>query len=236
MLNFALIENDNELLEKLSSMIESIFLKYDFNAKICLSTCSAKTFLNYIEENKVDVLLLCIDLKSHLTGLEIAEKVRKNNKDCYIIFETSHIEYALIAYQYKTFDFICKPISYQRLEDCIIRLFDDISKVTKKFIKVDNKNTIVAENEIKYIEKFGTKLIFHTDSYDYETYNSFSRIQDTLPNNFVRCHKSFIANIDNIIKVEASDNLVHFKNSYCDIGPKYKNDFLEVIKNHANLN
>lgn len=236
MLNFVIIENDKNLLDNLSKILESIFIKYDFNAQIGLATADVDEFLDYINTNRIDVLLLGIDFKSNSTGLKIAEKVRKINKDCYLIIETAYLEYALIAYKYKTFDFICKPITYKKLEDSIIRLFDDVSKVTKGFINVDNKNNIIAEDEIKYIEKQGTKLIFHTASRDYETYNSFSKIQDKLPNNFVRCHKSFIANIDNIINVKVTDNTIHFDDCYCDIGPKYKNDFLEVLDNRGNLN
>ena len=235
MLNFALIEDDNKLLKDLSHILESIFMQYDFDAQIGIQTTNIDKLINYVEKNKVDVLLLDIDLKSNLTGLEIAEKVRKSNKDCYLIFETAHLEYGLMAYKYKTFDFISKPVTHQRLEDCIVRLFDDISRVTKRFIRLDNKNTIIAENEVKYIKKDGMKLIFHTDSRDYEVYSSFSKIQNKLPEHFVRCHKSFIANIDNITKVESSDNIVYFSNSSCDIGPKYKNEFLEVINKYGNL-
>ena len=79
------------------------------------------------------------------------------------------------------------------------------------------------------------KLVFHTNSRDYEIYSSFSKIQDKLPDNFVRCHKSFIANIDNITKVESTNNMVYFSNSSCDIGPKYKNNFLEVINKRGNF-
>ena len=180
MLNFALIEDDEKLLKNLSHILESIFMQNNFDAEIGLITSDVNELLTYIEKNRVDVLLLDIDLKSHLTGIEIAEKVRKNNKDCYLIFETAHLEYGLMAYRYKTFDFISKPITSQRLEECIIRLFDDISGVTQRFLRLDSKNTIIAEKEVKYIKRDGMKLIFHTDSRDYEIYSSFSKIQNKL--------------------------------------------------------
>lgn len=235
MLNFAIIDDDIAIVNELSHILESIFMQHDFDASVGLSTTSVDQLLSFVENNRVDVLLLDIDLKSNLTGLEIAEKVRKSNKDCYLIFETAHLEFGLVAYKYKTFDFISKPITAQRLEDCIIRLFDDVSGVTKRFIRLDNKNTIIAENEVKYIKREGMKLIFHTDSRNYEIYSSFNKIQETLPDNFVRCHKSFIANVDNITKVEPMDNVVYFNSSSCDIGPKYKNDFMEVINKYGNL-
>ena len=235
MLTFALIEDDKKLLADMYHDLESIFMEHDYDAEIVLSTTDVDSLLDYISNNRVDVLIMDIDLKSHMTGLQIAEEVRKTNKDCYIIFETAFIEYSTVAYLCKTFDFICKPVNRQRLDFSMRRLFDDIAGTTKNFIKLDSKNTIIAEKEIKYIKKDGMKLIFHTSSRDYEVYSSFSKIQNKLPNNFVRCHKSFIANIDNITHINPSDNMIYFNASSCDIGPKYKNSFMEVIKGYGNF-
>jgi len=234
-LNFALIEDDKKILKDLSHILESIFMKHDLDAQVVYCTTNVDSLLSYVAKNKVDVLFLDIDLNSKLSGIQIAEIVRKSNKDCYIVFETAHLEYGLVAYRYKTFDFICKPITSQRIEDCVLRIFEDIAGTEKKFIKLDNKNTIIAEKEVKFIKKDGMKLIFHTDSRDYEVYSSFLKIKDKLPSNFVQCHKSFIANVDNVTKVESSNNMVYFNNSSCDIGPKFKNEFLEAINKNGNF-
>ena len=235
MLTFALIDDDQKLLNDFYKMLESIFIKHDLSAKIVFHSAKVVALLDYVKKSKVDVLFLDIDLKSDLSGLEIAEIVRKSNKNCYIIFETAHLEYGLMAYKYKTIDFICKPVTYQRLEECVLRIFEDASELKKSFIRIDNKNTIIAESDVIYIKKDGMKLIFHTDSRDYEVYSSFLKIQNSLPKNFVRCHKSFIANINNVTEIESNKNIVYFKNSSCDIGPKYKNKFLEVINNYGNI-
>ncbi len=235
MLNFVIIDDDKQMVNDLSYMLETIFVKHDFNAKVGCKTSKVDKLMSYVDSNNIDVLLLDIDLKSKLTGLEIAEKVRKTNKDCYFIFVTAHLEFGLVAYKHKTFDYISKPVTIERLEECVVRLFDDISGISKKFIRIDNKNTIIAEHEIEYIRREGMKLVFHTDSRDYEVYSSFAKIQDSLPDNFIRCHKSFIANIHNVTKVEPLDNTVYFNSAFCDIGPKYKSNFLEVINNYGNI-
>ena len=235
MLNFCILDDNIDTVNKLSHMLESIFVKHDFEAKVTCKTSNIDELLSFVENNKVDVLLLDIELKSETTGLQIAEKIRSTNKDCYIIFTTAYLEYGLLAYRYKTFDYISKPITTPRLEDTIVRLFDDIKGVSKKFIRLDNKNTIIDENEVSYIKRDGMKIIFHTDSRDYEVYSSFNKLQNKLPDNFIRCHKSFIANVNNITKVEPSANLVYFNDSYCDIGPKYKNKFMEVINSYGNI-
>ena len=236
MLNFVVCDDNSNILSKLSSTLESIFVKNNFDAQVAFSSENASQILNFVNDNKTDVLILDINLNSHITGLELAQRVREHNKNCYIIFTTGHLEYAMVAYKLKTFDYLPKPITYERLEDTVVRLFDDVNGLPKKYIKIDNKNTMVDENEINYIRRDGMKLAFHTDVRDYEAYTSFNKIQDSLPDNFVRCHKSFMANVNKIVNVEPVSNLLFFEdNSCCDIGPKYKNSLMEVIKNNGSV-
>ncbi len=235
MLKIAIIDDEPKIVSNLSNSLESIFIKNNYDASVVFETSDVSCLLKYLEDNIIDVLFLDIELKTYITGLEIAEKVRKTNKDCYFIFITAYPEYGLATFKYKTFDFITKPFDSKILEECVYRLFDDINGLPKKYIKIDNKNTIIDENEIKYIQRDGMKIVFHTDSRDYEIYSSFNKLQTRLPSNFVRCHKSFIANIDNITKIEPLNNIVYFDNCFCDIGPKYKNNFMEVINNNENI-
>lgn len=229
MLKFCIVDDNLKVVNKLASMLDLIFINNNFEAEVCLKTHSPDELLNYITNNKIDVFLIDIDLHSSINGLDVAKQIRKNNKNCYFIFTTAHLEYCFQAYQYKTFDYLPKPITKERLENTIIRLFEDINGINKKFIRLDNKNTIIDENEIKYIKRDGMKIIFHTDSRDYEVYSSFSKIQDKLPNNFVRCHKSFIANVNNVTKLEPLSNIVYFDDSSCNIGPKYKSNFIHLF-------
>lgn len=230
MLNFVICDDNLNILDRLSKMLENIFTKNGFDAQIVLKTDNTDTLLNFVDSAKTDVLILDINLKSNKSGLEVAKAVRAKNKDIYIIFTTAHLEYAMIAYKVKTFDYIAKPITADRLEDTIKRLFEDVKGLPKKYIKIDSKNTIVDASEILYIKRDGMKLIFHTAARDYDAYSSFNKIQFNLPNNFVRCHKSYIANINKIKDVEPVTNTITFEDGFtCEIGPKYKKSFLEVL-------
>lgn len=232
MLNFVICDDEVNMINRLSSLFEKTFVKNDFSATIVLKTSDYKELLSYMSSNIVNVVVLDIEFKnSDMNGLNIAEEIRKINKDCYIIFITSHFEYLMQAYDYKTFAYLFKnSLSVDTLSNTLSRLFDDISGNSRKFLKIDNKGTFIDLNDIQFIEKNGMKLIYHTSHENFETYNSFSKIEDTLPKNFVRCHKSFIVNIDNIANISLSNNIITFKNDdVCYIGPKYKNYFMEVI-------
>ena len=188
MLNFVICDDNLNILEKLSQMLEKIFIKNDYEAKIAFKSDKPEDILEYVRENKVDVAILDIELKTNKSGLDLANEIRKINKDIYLIFTTAHLEYVMLAYKYKTFDYIPKPIAYVRLEETINRLFDDINGLPKRYIKIDNKNTIIDQAEIQYIKRDGMKLVFHTPSRDYDTYSSFNKFQDRLPDNYYRCH------------------------------------------------
>lgn len=236
MLNFVICDDNLNILDKLSKMLENIFTKNNFEAVVSFKSDNTTDILNYMDNNIADVLMLDINLKSNKSGLELAEEIRKRNKNCYIIFTTGHLEYAMVAYKFKTFDYLAKPITYDRLEDTVKRLFEDIYGMPKKYLKLDNKNTIIDESEIQYIKRDGMKLVFHTSSRDYDIYSSFNKFQDKLPENYIRCHKSFVANINKIKDVEPVSGTITFQDGQtCDIGPKYKNEFMEVLKNYEHF-
>lgn len=236
MLNFVICDDNLNILDKFSKILKGIFIKNNYDAEIGLQTDNVNEVLEYIDDNKTDVLILDINLKSNKSGLDVASAVRQKNKNIYIIFTTAHLEYAMMAYKYKTFDYLAKPVTADRLEETVSRLFDDINGLPKKYIKIDNKKTIIDESEILYIKRDGMKLIFHTKSRDYESYSSFNKIENCLPENFIRCHKSFVVNINNIVNLDPVGNIIYFdNNSTCDIGPKYKNNLLEAVKKNGSF-
>ena len=240
MLSFVVCDDNKAILDRLCKMLESLFIKHHFDAEVSFSSINAEETLQYVKNNIVNVLFLDIDLKAKISGLDIADQIRKINKQIYIIFTTAHLEYILMAYQYKTFDFIPKPVTIERLEETVLRIMDDIKSEEKKheFIRLNNKNTMINQDSVKFIKKDGMKLVFYTDNRTYEAYSSFSKISEELPANFVRCHKSYIANVNKITDINTNENLVFFDGSNtvkCYIGPKYKNKLMEVFKNDGNV-
>ena len=232
MLNFVICDDNLSAIDKLSKMLNSIIISHNLKGEITFTTDNPIDLLNFIKNNQVHVLLLDIDLKSSTSGLELAEKIRNVDKSVYIIFVTGHFEFGMVAYKYKTFDFLQKPLTKERFEETILRLYSDVFGNKEKYIRLDHNKTIIKENSIRFIKKDGMKVIFHTDTRDYETYSSFSKISDMLPYNFVRCHKSYIVNMSKITDIDMTENSIFFTpNDKCYIGPKYKNNFMEVLKN-----
>ena len=225
MLDFVLCDDNLNVLKRLEKMLDSVLIRNKFDAQIVLSTTRPDELMNYIREHTVNVVILDIELRSNVTGLDLANMIRKKDKNVYIIFTTGHLEYGLVAYRYKTFDYLPKPVTPERLEDTIIRLFEDASGTQINFVRLDNNKTIIRQKD-------GMKVIFHTDTRDYETYSSFKKILPLLPNQFMQCHKSYIVNLKKVTDIDTTKSVVWLNNNKdlkCFIGPKYKNQFMEVF-------
>ena len=229
MLKFILCDDNPSFLNGLDRMLNKLFFKHNVDAQVVLKTDSTFELLNYIKSNSVDVLFLDITLKDKTNGLNIAEEIRKINKSLHLIFTTGHFEYIMEAYKVNAFDYLVKPISQDKLEETFLRLIEYVKNSTQMFIKV-NGTTFIKQDDILYIQRDGMKLIYVTLNGNYESYNSFSKLQPLLPINFIRCHKSFIANISKISHIDSGTNTIYFSNNIkCYIGPKFKTKFMEVI-------
>ncbi len=235
MLRFVLCDDNNSILSKLQKMIEAILIQNNLSGEIAIASANPSDIISYIEGNPFDVTILDIDLKSDISGLNLANIIRQKNKKAYIIFTTAHLEYSLVAYKYKTFDFLAKPVTIERLEETILRLYDDICTDNNTFLKFNKKNSFIKSEDVFFIQKDGKKAIFKTIDKDYEMYSSFSNILSQLPPNFVRCHKSYIVNLNKVSYIQSNNTIIFNDNLniQCYVGPKYEKLFTEVI-NHGN--
>ena len=136
MLNFVLCDDNINILNRFSKMLNLIFTNNELDGRIVLATQNPDDIITYVNNNPVDVLILDINLKSQTSGIDIANKIRKINKKIYIIFATGHLEYLILAYKCKTFDYLPKPISMENLETTVLRLFDDVNenKTNKNYV------------------------------------------------------------------------------------------------------
>ena len=229
MLNIVLCDDNQSFLNGLEEMLFKLFIKHNLDANICFKTDSSSKLLEHIKNNSVDILFLDITLNNKNVGLSIAEEIRKINKSLHLIFTTGHFEFVMEAYKVNAFDYLVKPISQNKLEETLLRLTDYLDNSNNHFIKI-NGTTFINQDDVHYIRKDGMKLIFHTNDNEFETYNSFSKIKNILPRHFVRCHKSFIANVSNISHIESNTNTIFFNNSSkCYIGARYKNEFMDLL-------
>jgi DNA-binding LytR/AlgR family response regulator len=87
------------------------------------------------------------------------------------------------------------------IKNCVKKLLDGKSKRSLVF-SFNKKKYNIGFDEIVYISSYGHYITIHTEGNGYEWKYSLKELQKELPGQFVRCHRSFIVNLDHMRKIE----------------------------------
>jgi DNA-binding LytR/AlgR family response regulator len=218
MIRIGLCDDEINVIKGIAKIMESSLINLDLDAEIVVITDNQEQIFSAIKNNEIDVLFLDIDFKSSdKNGIKFAKELRQINKMFKLVFLTGHFEYSLLAFKCKTFDYVLKPITIQNLEPVLMRLKEDIENNSFDFIKV-NKNFTIRTNDILFIERNKSKAIIHTASSNYESCLSLNAVLENLPNSFIRIHRSYIINQNQIQTIDKENKIINFEgNKFCPI-------------------
>ena len=160
-------------------------------------------FLYDMEEGAYfDITFLDIYMED-IMGNEIAHKLRAMGYRGEIVFFTASPDYAIESYDVDAGGYLLKPLDYGKLKMVMDRITRHIAPSTYQ-IRHRTTVTKVAYHEILYIESSNSKCIIHTESDGtYTVYKTLNTIEKELGDRrFMRCHQSFLVNMDHIKQVE----------------------------------
>ena len=205
--------------------------------QLVASCSSALKALNHIKQDSIDILFLDIQMPD-LTGLEFL-KILPNRPAT--ILTTAYSEYAVQSYELDVIDYLLKPIDFERFYKAItkvISLKDSRVKepsntssshhTDKLFIKADSKIISIAFNDIIVINGQGPYVqIITIQGSKVMSLQSMSKLEELLPSNFYRIHRSHIVNINHIDSIDG--NMVKLKDHTAIMSKNKRNEFLKLI-------
>lgn len=157
--------------------------------------------------SQMDILFLDIKMKT-MDGIKVAETVRALNEGVSIIFLTAVAEYALEGYKVNAFDYLIKPVSYEKLTKVLTKTLKMIDRRKTRFLTVRNHDIWyrVALGDIVFVETLNRHCVIHTVCGFYVSTKKMRDLEKELPeDNFFRCNSGYIVNFDHIEKVVRSD-------------------------------
>lgn len=158
----------------------------------------------YLQENAVDLLFLDIDLNDDENGFDLLKEIP--SPSFYTIITSSHTEYAIQAFEYSVIDFLPKPFPLQRFAKAMVRVKNTLQArgIQKDFIAVkkDESLEMVRPGLISWLESEGNYTIMHLTSGSSEKIRkTLDKISSELPKNFVRTHRSYIVNANDVERI-----------------------------------
>ena len=155
------------------------------------------------EEGYINPSIVFMDIflpKSN--GLEICKKMRAKGYPGDIIITTDTKDHALEAFEVDARGYIMKPYNAQDIFRTLDRVCQYASIRTFTF-KIRQQIFHVPVSDICYIESNSNKCTIHChENVIYTVYKKLSDIEKELSDTrFIRCHKSYLVNMDCIAKV-----------------------------------
>ena len=237
--NCIIVDDEADAIELLSETIAELY------SNICIKGAYStwKTALEGLRGCDVDILFLDISMPQK-NGMDILSLIPELG--CEIIFVTAYSEHAVDAFNFGATGYILKPIDNAVFIKTVNKA---IERINNKRLAAENKkdNTNSIQNKISipnhkgldylnvenilYFEalKRHTKVV-EQDRELYSSYNigKFKELVEGYP--FYQVHRSFIVNLNHIIRYETIGILTMSNQQTIPISRNLREDFLNVFE------
>ena len=185
-------------------VIENYLESFSF-MRLIAKCDNALIALKWIKKQKIDLIFLDVSMP-FISGIDFMRTLRNPPT---IILTTAHKEFAVESYELNVLDYLLKPISFERFLKAINKLNIDTSEIIKPgiidikndsfiYVKSEKKNVKILLKDILFIESLKDYIKIHTIDKTIVTQVPISTIEQRLPDNFLRIHRSFIVAKDKI--------------------------------------
>lgn len=203
--------------EPLARMVISEYLQQHHDVEIVAECGDGFEGAKMIQQVHPDLIFLDIQMPK-LTGFEMLEILDEMPN---VIFTTAFDEFAIKAFEKNAIDYLLKPINKDRFEQALTKFrnnhHDNTPKETSAkieaareeealeriVVKNGSQIKIIPVQQVIFLEAYDDYVKIHTKDGMFlknKTMSSFEKQLD--PKQFVRVHRSFIAKVDQLAKIE----------------------------------
>lgn len=184
----------------------------------CANGIEAATILM---STSIDIVFSDIDMPE-LSGMGLLKSIK--NPPIFI-FITSHTQYATESFDFDALDFVVKPATPERLlkatnkaiEYLILKkvanTYNNVPKASANdsyfFIKETKGFTRLNYDDVLYIESMGDFSKIYTSNDKHITLVNLRNLERQLPSCFLRVHKQYIVNLNQIVTITNSEILLN---------------------------
>lgn len=171
-------------------------------------------------------------------GLHLAQKIRKINPYAEMVIvadaKTSPITY--LNPSVKASALVLKPFGKKILREALTPFYMQIcvEETDDDFFIVEKRDESVKlpYSKIIFLEAREKRIFVRSGNMEYGINETIDGLIELLPDNFFRCHRSYVVNINFIKLVKFSENKILLDYDITiPLSRSYKNDLKEVIKN-----
>ena len=197
----------------------------------CQSALEAHAFLQH---DTVDVIFCDINMPD-LNGMDFIKALAAPPL---VVFTTAYAEYAVEGFKVNAVDYLLKPFGLQdfmRTANRIQERLQPLRPLTSEndniiFLKTDYRIVKVTISDIRYVEAMSEylKVYLEGGAKPIVTLLSMKKMEERLPDYFMRIHRSYIINLTKVQEVN-KNRVIMDSETYLPIGDMYKETFQKYI-------
>ena len=209
----ALIVDDEELARHIIRELLQPHSEIEIVAECGNGFEAVKTFA----EHKPDLIFLDVQMPK-LTGFDVLELI---GTEPLVIFVTAYDQYAMRAFDVHAVDYLLKPIGRERFEAALARAKERLGEkmpaaqelaaaarqplqfLERVVVKDGTRVTLIPIAKLDYVEAQDDYVALASQGKKHLKQQTIASIEACLdPNCFVRIHRSYIVNLERVVRIE----------------------------------
>lgn len=191
----------------------SYLLERDPRVGTVLTADSAADALRVLQDREVDAVFSDIRMPG-LSGVELAQVLRRFRTPPKVVFVTAHEEHAVAAFELDVADYLLKPVRESRLAEAVRRVVeaggpadeDDDETIS---VELGGVTRFVRRSEVRYVEAQGDYARLHTPAGNPLVRVPLSALEEQWADaGFVRIHRSHLVALAHVSEVRSDGGRV----------------------------
>ncbi len=193
------------------------------------SFTNAISGLEYLKNHPVDLVFLDINMPD-ISGIDLATLLPK---ETLVVFTTAYSDYAVKGFELDALDYLLKPFNLSRFLKACQKAQEWIDLRPKNepaylFVKTADGQVRVDFSDLLFCEAQGNYVTFQLANEKIISRMTLSETEKLLPAYFIRTHRSFLANKNQIQKVERHQ--VHMKGYHVPVSSSYMDQIKDLLQ------
>ena len=171
---------------------------------------SGEALLAAVQKQSQPYQLILLDIEMRgIDGIETAKRLRKLLPDCYIIFITSHDEFALTGYEVAAFRYLVKPVQPEKLTEAISAVRAELSDHITLHVEDGPVEALLRVKDIYYIEAQDKRVRVVLKDTALSDRRGIDETERALAGeDFFRVHRSYLTNFRYVARLDKNEILL----------------------------